>query len=79
MWGGEGRGGEGGCGGGRGRQVVLLLLILHSVVFPSRWFSVINFVMAINSSFHEQPQEDGRPQKRKSYEPYCIIVYSVAI
>ena len=78
MW---GRGGRGGVGGvvGRGRQVVLLLPILHSVVFPSRRFSVINFVMAISSSFHEQPQEDGRPQKRKSYEPYCIIVYSVAI
>ena len=35
--------------------------------------------MAINSSFHGQPQEHGRSQKRESYEPYCIIVYSVAI
>ena len=64
----------------RGRQVVLLLRpILHSVVFPCRRFSVKFCYIAINSSFHEQPQEDGRPQKRESYEPYCIIVYSVAI
>ena len=64
--------------GGRGREVVLLLPILHSVIFPSPR-SMLNFVMAINSSFHEQPQEDGRPLKRESYEPYYIIVYSVAI
>ena len=62
----------GGGGGGLSSCLAFALFALSSI-------SLSNFVMAINSSFHEQPQEDGRPQKRESYEPYCIIVYSVAI
>ena len=67
----------GGGGGERGRQVILLLPILHSVVFPSRRFSV-KFCYGDQYQFSWTATR-GRTIAKTRELPYCIIVYSVAI